>query len=200
MSMPIRLSAAIGLAGLALGLGLAPHSTVNPAETQAFNVDPVHSSAVFRIRHFDVSYFYGRFNEVSGKIEFDVEDPANSTFLIEIKADSVDTNSGQRDNHLKSPDFFNAQEFSSIIFKSTSVSRQGDNRLEVSGDLTMHGVTRPLSLSVDYVGPTGARGDPRMGFETTFTIKRSDFGMSYGIEQNALGDEVKMFVSLETIG
>ncbi len=200
MSMPIRLSAAIGLAGLALGLGLAPHSPANPAETQAFNVDSVHSSVVFRIRHFDVSYFYGRFNRVTGKVEFDAEDPVNSSFLIEIKADSVDSNSGQRDRHLKSPDFFNAREFSSIIFKSTRVSRRGDNRLEVSGDLTMHGVTRPLSLSLDYVGPKDARGKSLMGFETTFTIKRSDFGMSYGIEQNALGDEVKLFVSLETIG
>ncbi len=199
MSTPIRISAAIGLAGLALGLGLAPHSTVNPAETQAFNVDPVHSTVVFRIKHFDVSYFYGRFNQITGKVEFDAEDPANSSFLIEIKADSVDTNSGQRDRHLKSPDFFNAREFSSIIFKSTRVSRRGDNRLEVSGDLTMHGVTRPLSLSIDYVGPKDARGKSLMGFETTFTIKRSDFGMSYGIEQKALGDEVKLFVSLEAI-
>ncbi len=200
MSMPIHLSAAIGLAGLALGLGLAPHSTANPAETQAFNVDSVHSSVVFRIKHFDVSYFYGRFNRVTGKVEFDAEDPVNSSFLIEIKADSVDTNSGQRDRHLKSPDFFNAREFSSIIFKSTRVSRRGDNRLEVGGDLTMHGVTRPLSLSLDYVGPKDARGKSLMGFETTFTIKRSDFGMNTYIAAKALGDEVKLFVSLETGG
>ncbi len=200
MSMSIRLGAAIGLAGLALGLGLAPHSTANPAETQAFNVDPVHSSVVFRIKHFDVSYFYGRFNQITGKVEFDAEDPVNSSFLIEIKADSVDTNSGQRDRHLKSPDFFNAQEFSSIIFKSTSVSRQGDNRLEVAGDLTMHGVTQPVSVIVDYAGPKNARGKSLMGFETTFTIKRSDFGMDTYIAEKALGDEVKLFVSLETIG
>ncbi len=197
MNMPIHLSAAIGLAGLTLGLGLAPHSTANPAETQAFNVDSVHSSAVFRIRHFDVSYFYGRFNRVTGKVEFDAEDPANSSFLIEIKANSVDTNSGQRDRHLKTTDFFNASEFRTISFKSTRFSSSGDKRLSVSGDLTLHGVTRPVSLSIDYVGPKDARGKSLMGFETTFTIKRSDFGMSYGIEQKALGDEVKLFVSLE---
>ena len=197
MSMSIRLGATIGLAGLALGLGLAPHSTAKPTETQAFNVDPVHSSTVFRIKHFDVSFFYGRFNSVTGKVEFDAEDPANSSFIIEIKADSVDTNSGQRDRHLKSPDFFNAQEFRSIIFKSTRVSRRGDNRLEVGGDLTLHGVTRPVSLIVDYGGPKEARGRSLMGFETTFTIKRSDFGMTTYIAGKALGDEVKLFVSLE---
>ncbi len=197
MSMPIHLSAAIGLAGLALGLGLAPHSTANPAETQAFNVDSVHSSVVFRIKHFDVSYFYGRFNRVTGKVEFDTDDPVNSSFLIEIKADSVDTNSGQRDRHLKTPDFFTAREFPTIAFKSTRVSRSGDKRLSVSGDLTMHGVTRPLSLIVDYGGPKDARGRSLMGFETTFTIKRSDFGMNTYIAAKALGDEVKLFVSLE---
>ncbi|MHC4106721.1 MAG: YceI family protein [Planctomycetota bacterium] len=200
MSMPIRLSATIGLIGLALGLGLTPYSTANPAETQASNVDPVHSAVVFRIKHFDVSYFYGRFNRITGHVEFDAEDPTKTSFVIAIKADSVDTNSGQRDRHLKSPDFFNAREFSAITFKSTRVSRRGDNRLDVSGDLTLHGVTRPLSLTVDYEDPKEVRGKSRMGFETTFTIKRSDFGMNSYIAEKALGDEVKLFVGVETVG
>ena len=113
--------------------------------------------------------------------------------------DSVDTNNdSKRDRHLKSQDFFSAKEFPKIAFKSTSATKLGDD-WEVAGDFTLHGVTRPLTATVK---PTGSGADPmakKLGYETTFSFKRSDYGMTYGIGQKALSDEVTVVLSVEVI-
>jgi polyisoprenoid-binding protein YceI len=169
-------------------------SSVHAADT--YKVDPVHSSVIFRIQHAGVSYFYGRFNDKDGTVTVDESDPTKDSFDVSVKADSIDTNQPNRDKHLKSGDFFSTQEFPAISFKSTAVKAAGDNKLEVTGDLTLHGATKSITVTLDR---TGTADIPRMGhrtgFEGTLTIKRSDYGMNKMLD--VLGDEVKLMISIE---
>ena len=162
-----------------------------------FKIDPVHSSIGFSIKHLGVSDFYGRFNDVSGQVVFDKADPSKSSVEVTIPVESIDTHNEKRDQHLKSPDFFNAKQFPMIVFKSKSVEGTGDNYKAI-GDLTLHGVTKPLTLEIKR-GPDGKgmEGEIRGGGETRFTIKRSDFGMNF--MQGGLGDEVTVLLSLEGV-
>ena len=165
---------------------------------ESYKVDPVHSSAVFRIKHANVSYFAGRFNAPDGSFMLDEADPTKSTFNVVLHVDKVDTANEKRDAHLKSPDFFNAKQYPTITFKSTSVKKGEGSTLQVTGDLTMHGVTKSITVPVELTGkgqfPPGTQ---RAGVEATFIVKRSEFGMS-GM-QGALGDDVKVLVGLSAI-
>lgn len=167
---------------------------------KSYTIDPVHTSVIFGIRHLDVATFYGRFNDISGTIAWNEDSPSNSAIEIEIKAESVDTNNQGRDDHLRNPDFFNAREFPTITFKSTKIETR-DETYRVTGDLKLHGVER--SITVD-LKKTGSATHPRtgkhiIGLESHFTIKRSNHRMNYGIEQNMLGDEVKLIIAIEAI-
>ncbi len=167
-----------------------------PAATKTYKIDSVHSSAVFRIKHNNASHFYGRFNDISGTIVYDEANPAGSSVEVTIKADSVMTGNGKRDEHLKSPDFFNAGEFPVLTFKSKGVKKgSGKAEFEVAGDLTIHGVTKPLTVKVAHTGTGKSRDGEVAGFETVFTIKRTDFGMTYMV--GPLGDDVQITISLE---
>lgn len=173
--------------------------TTNTQATETYKVDPVHTTAIFRIKHLGVTYFYGRFNETTGSFTLNTENPCEMSFDVQIKTASVDTNSVNRNNHLKSPDFFNAKQFPTISFKSKSVQSSGENMYSVAGDLTLHGVTKPITVQMEFVGQgdKGPRSGYRAGFDVTFTIKRSDFGMNY--MQGMLGDEVTIMVGLEGV-
>ncbi|MCK6486133.1 MAG: YceI family protein [Phycisphaerae bacterium] len=165
--------------------------------TEQFEVDAVHSSVLFRVKHLNVSYFHGRFNDISGKFAFS-DDPSACMFDIQIKTDSVDTGNAKREQHLKSPDFFNAKQFPTMGFKSSEVKKSGDNTFDVTGSLTLHGVTKPLSVKLERIGSgKDPWGGYRTGFESVFTIKRSDFGMS--TMPDALGDEVRVTVAVEGV-
>lgn len=169
-----------------------------PETTGTYDVDAVHSSVVFRIKHLNAAYFYGRFNEIAGTFVLDDADPARGSFDVQVKVASVDTANADRDKHLKSPDFFDAEQFPLITFKSRSVKKAGETTLEVAGDLTLHGVTRPLTVKIERTGSgTGMRGEFRGGWETVFEIKRSDFGMTKLI--GPVGDEVRLIVSVEGV-
>ena len=199
---------------LTLGLGaMGAFSTVQdapapvqdapaPSESAAksFKVDPVHSTAIFRIHHLGAGRFYGRFNDVSGLIEYTPGSEDGLTLDIRIDINSVDTANEQLDNHLKSLDFFNAVEFPAMTFKSSDEATLiKPGFYQVKGIISMHGVSHPLTIEVEETGlASGSRGD-RVGFETTFTLKRSQFDMNYGVEQGALGDDVRVIVSLEAI-
>ena len=177
---------------IALGsLGMTAHA----ADT--FKIDPVHSSVVFSVMHLGVSNFYGRFNDVSGTVVLDKEDPSKSSVDLTIPVERVDTHNEKRDQHLKSPDFFNAKQFPVMTFKSKKVEASGDT-YKVTGELTLHGVTKPLTLEVKKSGEgKGMEGEIRGGGETHFTIKRSDYGMNF--MQGPLGDEINIVVSLEGV-
>jgi polyisoprenoid-binding protein YceI len=180
-----------------IALVSGPSSGTAASPVAGMAIDAGHSSVVFRVKHMETAYFYGRFNKISGDL---VLEEKNGSVTIEIDADSIDTNSAPRDGHLKGPDFFNVKEFPKITFKSKTVAKKGED-WEVVGDVTMHGVTKPLTVTVK---PTGSSNDPRMGpksgFETEFTLKRSEFGMTYGVDKKALGDDVKVMLSVEAGG
>ncbi len=163
-----------------------------------YKIDPVHSTALFRIQHAGAGYLYGRINGPEGSINVDESDPTKTSFDVTLQAKNIDTNNPQRDTHLKSPTFFSAEEFPTLTFKSTAVKAAGDNKLEVTGDLTIHGQTKSITVTLDH---TGTSSNPQMGnrigYEGTFTIKRSDFGMS--AMQGGVGDEVRIIISLEGV-
>lgn len=163
-----------------------------------FTIDPLHSSVVFKIAHFDTSNFYGRFGRVDGTIT--VENGAPTALNIRVDADSIDTNSKERDDHLRGPDFFDVKQFPDITFKSTTVKAAEDGKsFEVTGDLSLHGVTKPITVTLAKTGQgKNMKGVDILGFETSFTIKRSEFGMS-GFLNKGVGDEVTLTVSFETV-
>ncbi len=186
------------LSTLILAVGLSLGSARSAFAGERYTIDPVHSRVTFRIKHFGASYFYGQFFDVSGSFVVDEKAPQKSSVDVVVKVDSLDTHDAKRDGHLKSPDFFNAKAFPVITFKGKKVTKVDGDKVRVSGDLMLHGVTRPVTVTLTHVG---AGKDPwggyRSGYEGTFTIKRSDFGMKYMLE--GIGDEVTLTVSIEGI-
>jgi len=169
------------------------------AQAVTYRIDPVHSFIIFRVKHLNTGFAYGRFNTFSGTIVVDERNPANSSIELEIDANSVDTGNSQRDDHLRSPDFFSARQFPKITFKSTRVRKINDTTVEVQGDLTMRGVTRPITARVTFTGKgRNQRGQEIIGFETTFTIRRSQFNINYGLN-GGLADEVRVTFAVEGI-
>ena len=182
----------VALIGGVSAYGLAPSS--RPTTDDTYTIDPVHSSMVFRIKHNNVAYFYGRFNEIKGTIKLDSSN--DSSLELSIPIAGVDTGNQKRDQHLKSPDFFNAEKFPTSTFKSTKVTKASDSTFDVTGDLTMHGVTKPVTLKLEKTGQaSNPRGGELIGFETTFTISRKDFGITY--MPDGLGDDIRISVGLE---
>jgi polyisoprenoid-binding protein YceI len=169
--------------------------SANAADT--FKVDPVHSFVLFSVQHLGIANTYGRFNDISGMVVFDKDNPSKSSVELLVQVESLDTHNSIRDRSVKSPDFFDAKQFPTMTFKSTKVEGSGDT-FKVSGDLTIHGVTKPLTVEFRKGGEgKGVFGEMRGGGETHFTIRRSDFGMNF--QQGAVGDEVNITLSLEGI-
>ncbi|MEM1061109.1 MAG: YceI family protein [Planctomycetota bacterium] len=182
------------------GSGTAPApagsgSTMQPAGGTAFAIDPSHTSVVFGIGHAGIGFVYGRFNTVSGSFTQAGEELTGIELMID--AASVDTNESKRDEHLRSPDFFNVAQFPAITFKSRSLKKVG-SKYEVTGDLTIHGVTRPVVIPVQKLkegqGPFGAY---RSGLFAQFAVKRTEYGMSNMLE--IVGDPVTLTVAIEGI-
>ena len=157
------------------------------------------SSALFRIKHLDAAYFYGRFNEITGTFKVDDQDLDKSYVRIEIPTESVDSNNEARDKHLKSQDFFSAKEFPTITFKSTKIEKVGDDSYKVTGELTFRGVTKTITFGAQHTGTgeVNPRFGLRSGYEATLEIKRSEFGVKYGLEGSVLADAVRLIVALE---
>ena len=183
-----------------MALLLIPALAISRGEALAasYKVDAAHSSVHFRVKHMDTSYFYGRFNAISGSFAIDPSDPSKSSFEFAMKADSIDTNNPARDSHLKNADFFNAKQYPNIGFKSTSVESAGKDAYKVTGDLTLHGVTKPITVTIEHTGSgQDMRKNAIAGIESVFTIKRSDFGMKGLV--GPVGDEVKVMMSAEGV-
>lgn len=192
----------------------APAAATAPAATQ-YVMDPAHSSVTFRIEHVGISWVAGRFDDVAGACTIDKDDANQCSFEMTIKTASVDTNNAQRDAHLRTDAFFDANQFPEMTFKSTraleiikagGITNAIDGRVpdlswyggyEVTGDLTLHGVTRPVTFSL-YGGKEAEfpKGKQRVGFFTDFEIKRSDFGMK---PMAGVGDHVKITISFEAV-
>lgn len=174
------------------------------AFASAWEIDSSHSSAQFGVKHMMVSTVRGTFSNVKGTVNLDDKDITKSTIEATLDATTVNTNEPKRDEHLRSPDFFDVAKYPTITFKSTKVAKAGKDKLNVTGDLTMHGVTKPVVLAVE--GPTpetkDAWGNVRRGATATTKIKRSDFGLTWNkaLEAGgvAVGDEITITLDLET--
>ena len=169
--------------------------------TEAWVVDKAHSSAEFKVRHL-VANVTGRFNDFDAVIHLDRTNPSNSSVDFIIQATSVDTANKNRDDHLRSPDFFDVAKFPTITFKSVSIKERSKDLYDVTGDFTMHGVTRRITLPVQFLGfGPGPGGSQKAGFEIQTTINRKDYGVVWNRNLDeggvVLGDDVKVTINLE---
>ncbi|MDJ0949482.1 MAG: YceI family protein [Alphaproteobacteria bacterium] len=165
-----------------------------------FKVDPDHTNIIFSVNHLGYSDMFGQFNKFEGEFVFDDQDVSKSKVSIVVDTASVDTDHQKRDDHLRSPDFFNASEFPEMTFTSKSIEKTGDNTGKINGELTMLGVTRPISLDVTFNKKAPHplpqyNGVLVAGFSARGSVKRSDFGMKYGVPN--LGDEITFFIEVE---
>ncbi|KFN42442.1 YceI family protein [Arenimonas oryziterrae] len=162
-----------------------------------YKIDGSHTQVQFTYNHFGLSHITGRFDQVTGSFDFNAADPTQSTIQVEIPIASLSTGVGKLDEHMKSPDFFDAAQYPTATFKSTSVTAAGEGKLNVAGDLTIHGVTKPvvLAVTVNLVGDHPMKKTPAAGFDATTTIKRSDFGIAKYTP--AVSDEIKIAITLE---
>jgi polyisoprenoid-binding protein YceI len=165
------------------------------AEPTTWNLDQAHSQVGFSVRHF-LTPVSGRFDDFSGTIVYDPETPSNSTVEVTVQAASIDTRNENRDNHLRSGDFFDVEKHPTLSFKSKKVAKLGDN-LAVTGDLTMHGVTKEVTIPIQVLGMMG----PKAGFSTEFVVDRQEYGISWNraLDQGGtmLSDEVKVSLTFE---
>ncbi len=170
------------------------------AQTSTWVSDPNHSEVDFAITHMSVSRVHGRFGDVKATIVYDQADPTKSTVTATIGVATVDTGVDARNKHLQSADFFNVATLPTATFVSTSVKKNGAH-LAVTGNLTLHGVTRPVTL--DVAGPNGSATDPQghihTGFSATTTLDRTAFGIGPKFPAALIGDEVALDIELEVV-
>jgi polyisoprenoid-binding protein YceI len=187
-------------------LALLASASIASAATTEFKIDPNHSIVGFSIRHF-FSRVQGRFKDFSGTIQFDDKNPASSSVDVTIQASSITTENDRRDGDLRSPNFFSVDSFPTITFKSTKVTPAGENAFKVDGDFTMHGVTKPVTLDVSFLGMGkvsmgGRMGRTIAGFEGKTTLNRKDYGIIWNqtLDQGGtmLGDDVAIAITIES--
>lgn len=165
-------------------------------------VDATHSSVDFTIRHMMIAKVKGTFHNFSAEIEANPEDLTSASISFSVELNSIDTRNADRDNHLRTGDFFNTEEHPNLTFKATKIVRTGDGEYDVTGDLSLHGVTRPETFEVTYEGSgKDPWGNEKAGFSAKGAIKRSDYGLTYNAALETggvlIGDEVKISIELE---
>lgn len=163
-------------------LGAALSAQPILAQPKTYQVDGTHSRVGFSVTHLQLSEVEGRFGEYEGTIKWDAEKPAKSKIEFTVKADSIDTDNDRRDGHLKSPDFFDTAKYPTLTFETTSVEPLSGDKYALTGDLTMHGVTKRVTLPATIRGPVDAMGNGKMslGFSTSFKVNRIDYGVGAG--------------------
>ena len=172
--------------------------------TQKWDLDLVHSSINFSVRHLMVSKVHGRFSSWSGSLSFDPSNPTSGQADIQIDATSIDTRDAQRDGHLKSADFLETEKYPQIAFKSTSVERKSGDNFTLHGDLTIHGTTKPITLEAEYSGyAKDPWGGERIGFSAQTSINRKDFGLAWNqaLETGGIlvGEKVDIQIEVEAL-
>ncbi len=174
------------------------------AYASTWQIDPAHSNASFSIRHMMISNVRGEFGKVTGSVNWDEAEVTKSTAEATIDTTTINTHESKRDEHLKSPDFFDVAKYPTITFKSTSVKKVGADRLTIAGDLTIHGVTKPVTLEATYTNEMkDPYGNTRRGASARTKLNRKDFGLKWNqtLEGGGLlvGDEVDITLDLELI-
>lgn len=175
------------------------------ATTSTWNIDPVHSVAEFKVKHMMISNVKGQFTGVTGVLALDESDLSQSRVEATIDAASINTRDAQRDGHLKSADFFDVEKFPTLSFVSTSVTRKGADEVAVEGNLTIHGVTQPVTFTVE--GPSAPGKDPwgntRIGLSATTKINRKDYGLTWNspLETGGilLGDDITITLDVQFV-
>ena len=176
-------------------------TTTVAAVPQTLQIDRSHSEVAFQVRHL-LSKVRGRFADFSGTLVFDEANPARSHVEVEINAASVDTAEPDRDKHLRTADFFDVEKYPTLTFRSTDVQHRGGDSYDVSGDLTIHGVTRPVKMRATFLGrATDPWGNERVGFEGELTLNRKDYGLHWNAALETggflVGDDVKVTLSIQ---
>jgi polyisoprenoid-binding protein YceI len=168
---------------------------------RTFEIDKTHSEAHFQVRHL-ITKVRGRFADFAGSIAFDAEQPTQSSVTFTIQAASIDTSTPQRDAHLRSDDFFAVETYPTITFASTAITAAGGNAYLVTGNLTMRGVTRPITIPVTLLGTAvDPWGNEKIAFEGEVTINRKDYGLNWNAALETggflVGDDVKISLSIQ---
>jgi polyisoprenoid-binding protein YceI len=183
------------LAALAvLALPAAPLSSAD------YDVDDDHTFALFRIQHMNAGFTWGRFDAIAGQVSYDPANPAGNAISLTIQAASVSTGVSKMEDHLKTPDFFDVKQFPTLTFTSKSFAKRGEGQYEVSGDLTIRGITKPITVQATRAGISthAFSKKPLVGFETVFEVNRNDFGITYG--PGVVGDTVRITLAVEAVG
>jgi polyisoprenoid-binding protein YceI len=174
-----------------------------PAKTGTYTIDKAHSEATFQVRHL-VTKVRGRFPDFTGTVQYNAEQPEASSVTFTIDAGSVDTNTADRDAHLRSEDFFHAEKHPQITFVSSKIVKKSDDDFDVQGTLTIRGVSKDITLPVTFLG--GAKdpwGGSRIGFEAEYTLNRKDFGLMWNAALETggflVGDDVKIALNIQAI-
>ena len=187
---------------LAVAAAVVLFSAAAAAQAVQYEIDPVHSSAQFSVRHLMISNVRGEFAKVTGTVVYDPKNLKASSVEATIDATSINTHEPKRDNHLKSPDFFDVAKYPTLTFKSKKVEKAGAGKLRVTGDLTIHGVTKEVVLDVEGPTPEAKMGPSiRSGASASTTVNRKDFGLTWNkaLESGGVlvGDEVKITLEIE---
>lgn len=194
------------LARLTLAATIAAILAVSsPAATTTWQVDPAHTAAGFSVKHMMIATVRGQFKGVTGTVNWDDQDISNSIVDVTIDANTVDTGEPKRDADLKSANFFDVAHYPTITFKSTKIERISAAKMKVAGNLTIHGITKPVVLDVE--GPSGAIKDPygntRVALNATTTVNRMDYGVKWNAKMDGggivVGDDVNINIDLEMI-
>ena len=195
--LPSGLLAACASIALLGAFPTAGTADVTPAEVAGYAVDPVHSAVTFRTKHMGLAWAQGCFREFSGELAFDPENLAQSSVRFVIQAESVWTNNEKRDQHLRGPDFFTVKQFPEIVFESTSIEAGDGGVLLAEGTISWMGREVPTMATIEQIGEsTGRDGEKKLGFHAELQLKRSDFGMEYGLP-DTIGDQVFVDVDVE---
>lgn len=170
------------------------------AEVKNFTLEKPHTQIFFTVNHLGFSNSTGQFTDYSGTIEFNEAAPESSKVDVTIKTASLTMANDKWDQHLKSADFFNVEKFPDITFKSTGIKKTGDDTADITGDLTILGVTKPVVLAtkLNKIGAHPMSGNDHAGFSATTSFKRSEFGMNYGVPN--VGDDVTVRIEVEAEG
>ena len=165
-------------------------------------IDPMHSEVQFKVKHLVISTVTGSFKSFEGTAESDEDGFEDANIAFAINVDSIDTNQGQRDGHLKSADFFDAEKYPQITFKSTSFKHKGGDNFELTGDLTIKDVTKPVTLATEFGGSADDfYGNTKAGFEITGKISRKEFGLTWdGVTEAGsivVGDDIKLIINVQ---
>lgn len=183
-----------------IGLSMMAGAHMASAADYVVDTEGAHAFIQFRVKHLGFSWLYGRFNDFSGTFTFDEKDPSKNKISMEVDVTSLDSNHARRDKHLRSDDFLDAKKYPKAEFTSTEYKKTGDDTAELTGDLTLHGVTKPITVEVEHIGDgKDPWGGYRTGFEGRATIKPADWGIKMVDKLGPEAEEVELMLSIEGV-